>query len=48
MIDEVTAIPGVRERYAPMTLPHELPRVVLLEQIYRAPTILKGRSYYHG
>ena len=30
---------------SPMTLPHELARVVLAEQIYRAITTLRGHPY---
>jgi 23S rRNA (pseudouridine1915-N3)-methyltransferase len=44
--DEAKAAAADRIALAPWTLPHELARLVLAEQLYRAGTILRGEPYH--
>jgi 23S rRNA (pseudouridine1915-N3)-methyltransferase len=46
--DEARRHAGLVLSLGKMTLPHELARIVLLEQIYRAFTILKNHPYHLG
>jgi 23S rRNA (pseudouridine1915-N3)-methyltransferase len=46
--------PSLRERanlaiaYGTATWPHQLVRIMLLEQLYRAVTMLSGHPYHRG
>ena len=45
---ELMAEAEMRWSLGPLTLPHELARLVVLEQVYRAFTILRGEPYHKG
>jgi len=44
--DEIRDTARMRLSLAPWTLPHELARLVLAEQLYRAGTIVRGEPYH--
>ena len=48
LAEEVKKAASMIIRLSAMTLPHALAQVVLLEQIYRAATILTGHPYHRA
>jgi 23S rRNA (pseudouridine1915-N3)-methyltransferase len=46
--DELLRRADRRMRLSTFTLPHELARLVLAEQLYRAGTIVRGEPYHKG
>jgi len=47
LLDEIKKEADLLLSLSPMTMPHDLARVVLLEQLYRAGTILRGKVYHY-
>jgi 23S rRNA (pseudouridine1915-N3)-methyltransferase len=46
LAESVTSAAWRRMSLAPWTLPHEIARLVLAEQLYRAGTIVRGEPYH--
>lgn len=44
--EEIKRMCDLRLSFSPMTFPHQLMRVILLEQIYRAFTIINHKQYH--
>lgn len=47
MSEEVLSLPYKKITLSSFTFPHELVRVVLFEQLYRAITIINGKTYHY-
>jgi 23S rRNA (pseudouridine1915-N3)-methyltransferase len=45
--EEVYGVADFRISLSKMTFPHQLVRLLFIEQIYRAFTVLKGEPYHH-
>lgn len=48
LADAALARADRRISLSPLTLPHELARLLLTEQLYRAGTIIRGEPYHKG
>lgn len=46
--DEVYGRADYKLSLSPMTFSHQLARLLFLEQLYRAQTIIRGEPYHHG
>lgn len=46
LTDEIKNMCDIRLSFSKMTFPHQLMRVILLEQIYRAYTIINHKQYH--
>ena len=47
LADEIRQAAAVRLSLSALTLPHQLARVVLAEQLFRALKIARGQTYHH-
>lgn len=48
LADEIRAAAGLTLAFGALTIPHQLVRVLVLEQLYRTMTILAGHPYHRA